>query len=174
MKKSSTPPKITPKKLHINEAIGCLAFVLIAQTISYQWLLSDGFAAELIRGIASFNPYLNDKFISFADHPKKYSTTHTLSIIFAPVFLLIFFKNYQKPQPTSIGKRIISVTFLVAIFFIPILIDPTKGKRLSRIIFDDGIVGVLFGMSTSMLIAAAIVGIISVFFESYTMQGEKQ
>lgn len=174
MEKSTPPAKITPKRLHINEALGCLAFFLVTQTISYQWLLRDGFVADLSRSIANFNPYLNDKFISFADNPEKYSATHTLSIMFAPVFLLIFFKNYQKSQPAPMGKRIISVAFLAAIFLIPILIDPTKGKRLNRIIFNDGIVGVLFGMSTSMLIAATIVGIFSVFFESHITQGEKQ
>lgn len=174
MEESNTPAKITPKRLHINEAAGCLAFVLFAQTISYQWLLRDGFVADLSRSIAHFNPYLNDKFISFADNPEKYSATHTLSIMFAPVFLLIFFKNYQKSQPTPTGWRIISVTFLAAIFLIPTLIDPTKGKRLNGVIFNDGIVGVLFGMSTSMLIAATIFGMFSVFFESNIKQGEKQ
>lgn len=174
MEKSNTPAKIIPKRLHVNEAAGCLAYFLFAQTISYQWLLRDGFVADLSRSIAHFNPYLNDKFISFADNPEKYSATHTLSVMFAPVFLLIFFKNYQKSQPTPMGKRIFSVTFFAAIFLMPIFIDPTKGKRLSRIIFSDGIVGVIFGMSTSMLIAAIIVGIFSAFFESHITQGEKQ
>ena len=69
-----------------------------------------------------------------------------------------------------------AIVFVMTIVTMPIAIDPTKGRRLSRIIFNDGIVGVLFGMSISMLTAAAIVGIISicfVFFESHKMQGVK-
>ncbi|MDI1350343.1 hypothetical protein [Aquabacterium sp.] len=174
MEKSNAPSKINPKSFHINEALGCLVFVLVAQTISCQWLLMNGFIAGLSRGVAILNPYLNDKFISFADNPEKFSATHTLSIMFSPVFLMIFLRNYKKTQPASMGKRVISVIFLTTILLMPIFIDPTKGRRLSRIIFNDGIVGVFFGMAISMLIAAIIFGTFSIFFDSLKTQGEKQ
>ena len=176
MNETNTPAKTTPKKLHTNEMLGCLAFVSIAQTINHQWLLADGLIAKMSILIAKFNPYLNDKFISFADNPEKFSATHTLSIIFVPVFFLIFLKNYQKSQIIPIWKRVAAVVFVMIVVTMPTLIDPTKGRRLSRIIFNDGIVGVLFGMSISMLIAAAIIGIVGiffVFFESHKTQGVK-
>lgn len=174
MNKTNTPTP--PKKLHINEMLGCAAFVFTAQTINHQWLLVDGFIAKLSGLIARFNPYLSDKFISFADNPGKFSATHTLSIIFVPAFFLIFLKNYQKTQTIPMWRRITAVIFVAIIVSTPVLIDPTKGRRLSRIIFNDGIVGVFFGMSISMLIAAVIIGIVGiffVFFESHKARGDK-